>query len=128
MSSDHLCDLIDDTIKSVSSENFIKTFKQTLFSLTIDPSREQGEESKKLLKLIAGAPNIDQIPVDDGRILKQKEGATEKYIKRFFNCELCGWAYSNKEKTKTHSEKCAVFWIYKSWKPQKLEDLKFVKE
>ena len=59
----------------------------------------------------------------------RKEGAAEKYINRVFNCKLCGWAYSNKyvPKAKKHNEKCAAFWIYESWKPQKLEALKFVK-
>ena len=59
---DQLCDIIGDTIKSVPSEKFIKMFKQTLFSLPIDGSRDQSEGSKKLLKVIAGAPSIDQIP------------------------------------------------------------------
>ena len=62
MPFDQLCDLIGDTIKSVPSEKVIKTFKQTLFSLPIDGSRDQAGGSKKLLKLIAGAPGIDQIP------------------------------------------------------------------
>ena len=56
------CDLIGDAIKSIQSEKVIETFEQTLFSLPSDGSRHQAEGSKKLLKLIAGAPNIDQIP------------------------------------------------------------------
>ena len=137
---DQLCDIIVDKIKSVPSEKVIKMFKQTLFSLPIDGSKAEG--SKKLLKLIAGAPSIDQIPgkhklkvseflpleSDDNGILRRK-GETEKYKNCVFKCELCGWAYSNKyaEKVKKHSEKCPAFWMYKSWKPQKLEALKFVK-
>ena len=63
MPFDQLYDLIiGEAIKSVPSEKVIKTFKQTLFSLPIDGSRDQVEASKKLLKLIAGAPSIDQIP------------------------------------------------------------------
>ena len=62
MPFDKLCDLIGDAMKSVPSEKVIKTFKQTLFSLPIDGFRDQAEGSKKLLKLIARAPNIDQIP------------------------------------------------------------------
>ena len=149
MPFDKLCDLIGDAINSVPSEKVIKTFKQTLFSLPIDGSRDEAEGSKKLLKLIAGAPSIDQIPekyklkvsdsaisfmicpheVDDSGILRRKEGAAEKYKNRVFNCKLCGWAYSNKyaAKAKKHQEQCPAFWIYESWKPQKLEALKFVK-
>ena len=59
MPFDQLCDLIGNTIKFVPSEKVIKTFKQTLFSLPTDGSRDHAEVSKKLLKLIAGAPSID---------------------------------------------------------------------
>ena len=45
MPFDQLCDLIGDAIKSVPSEKVIKTFKQTLFSLPIDGSRDQAEGS-----------------------------------------------------------------------------------
>ena len=62
MPFDQLCDLLGDAIKSVPSEKVIKTFKQTLFSLPLDGSRDEAEGSKKLLKRIAGAPRIDQIP------------------------------------------------------------------
>ena len=62
MPFDQLCDLIGDAIKSVPSDNVIKTFEQTIFSLPIDGSRDQAEGSKELLKLITGAPRIDQIP------------------------------------------------------------------
>ena len=51
MPFDQLFDLIGDTIKSVPSEKVIKMFKQTLFSLPTDESRDQTEGSKKLLKL-----------------------------------------------------------------------------
>ena len=50
---DQLCDIIGDAIKSVPSEKVIKMFKQTLFSLPTDGSRDQAEGSKKLLKLQA---------------------------------------------------------------------------
>ena len=60
MPFDQLCDIIGDPIKSVPSEKFIKMFKQTLFSLPIDGSRDQAEGSKKTLKLIAGAQRINQ--------------------------------------------------------------------
>ena len=62
MPFDQLYDLIGEAIESVPSEKVIKTFKQTLFSLPIDGSTDQAEGNKKLLKLIAGAPSIDQIP------------------------------------------------------------------
>ena len=45
---DQLCDVIGDAIKSVPSEKVIKMFKQSLFSLPIDGSRDQSEGSKKL--------------------------------------------------------------------------------
>ena len=62
MPFDQLCDLLGDAIKSVPSENVIKTFKKTLICLPLDGSRDEAEGSKKLLKMIAGAPSIDQIP------------------------------------------------------------------
>ena len=61
MPFDQLCDLLGDAITHVPSEKVIKTFKQTLFSLPLDGSRDEAEGSKKLLKMIAGAPRIDQI-------------------------------------------------------------------
>ena len=54
-----LCDLIADAIKSIPAETVIKTFKQTLFSLPADGSKDKGEGSKKL---IAKAPSFDDLP------------------------------------------------------------------
>ena len=62
MPFDQLCDLIAEAIKSVPSEKVIKTFKQTLLSLPIDGSRDEAEGSKRILRYIAGAPTLDQIP------------------------------------------------------------------
>ena len=62
MPFNELCTLIGEAIKSVSSAKVIKTFKQTLLFLPIDGSRDQAEGSKKLLKYIAEAPSIDEIP------------------------------------------------------------------
>ena len=62
-------------------------------------------------------------------ILRRKEGSAAKYKSRTFKCRLCGWAYSDKykDKAKSHAAKCPAIDIYKKWKPQKLEDLKFIK-
>ena len=57
-----LCDLIAGAIKSIPAETVIKTFKQTLFSLPADGSKDEEEGSKRLLKLIAKAPSFDDLP------------------------------------------------------------------
>ena len=62
MPFDQLCSLLADAIKSVPSERVVKTFKQTLLSLPIDGSQYQAEGSKRLLKYIATAPSVDQLP------------------------------------------------------------------
>ena len=62
MPFDELCSLIADAIKSVPSETIIKTFKQTLLSLPIDASMDQEEGGKTLLRYMAEAPSIDEIP------------------------------------------------------------------
>ena len=62
MPFDQLCSLLADAIKSVLSERVVKTFKQTLLSLPIDGSQDQAEGSKRLLKYIATAPSVDQLP------------------------------------------------------------------
>ena len=59
---DRLCDLISEAINSVPSKKVIKTFKQTLLSLPIDGSRDEVEGSKRLLKYIAEAPSLEEIP------------------------------------------------------------------
>ena len=59
---EELCDLLAEAIQSVPYEKVIKTFKQTLLSLQIDGSQDQAEGSKKLLRYIAQAPSLDQIP------------------------------------------------------------------
>ena len=46
------------------SEKIIKTFKQTLLSLRIDRLRDQEEGGKTLLRYIAEAPSIDEIPAE----------------------------------------------------------------
>ena len=62
---------------------------------------------------------IRPLEVDDRRIWRRKKAASE-YKKLVFSCELCGRAYSNTfdPKAKKHCEKCPVFQIYRSWKPQ----------
>ena len=57
-----LWSLIADAIKYVPSAMVIKTFKQTLISLPIDGSRDQKEGNKTLLRYIAEALSIDEIP------------------------------------------------------------------
>ena len=64
MPFEEMCELIADAIKSIPSERVIKTFKQTLFSLPLDFSKDQTEGSKSLLEYIAKAPNIDELPPD----------------------------------------------------------------
>ena len=64
MPFEEMCELIADAIKSIPSERVIKTFKQTLFSLPLDGSKDQTEGSKSLLEYIAKAPNIDELPPD----------------------------------------------------------------
>ena len=148
MPFDQLCDLLAEAIKSVPSEKVIKTFRQTLLSLPIGGSRDEAEGSKRILRYIAGAPALEQIPekyrphvtytmtlyvgnveVDADGIRRRDAGAAEKYKNRVFKCKLCGWAYSNKyaKKAKEHGEECPAIWIYQDWKPQKLETLKFIK-
>ena len=62
MPFEELCDLLAEAIKAVPSEKVIKTFKQTLLSLPIDGSQDQAEGSKNVLKYIAQAPSLDQLP------------------------------------------------------------------
>ena len=117
--------------------------------MPIDGSQDQAEGSKKLLKYIAQAPSLDQLPekyrahvtdtrdfsgygkieVDAHGIRRRKPGAAEKYKNRVFTCKLCGWAYSNKyaPKVKEHSKECPSMFIFNNLQPQKLEALKFMK-
>ena len=62
-------------------------------------------------------------------ILRRKAGSAAKYASRAYKCRLCGWAYSDKykDKAKKHAEKCPAIDIYKKWKPQTLQALKFLK-
>ena len=64
MPFEEMCELIADAIKSIPSERVIKTFKQTLFSLPLDGSKDQTEGSKSLLEYIDKAPSIDELPPD----------------------------------------------------------------
>ena len=138
---------------AICSESVIKTFKQTLFSLPIDGSRDALEGSKRLLEKIAKAPSFEELPeqykskviiicyttrsissllavdVDEFGIRRRKPGSAAKYAKRAFRCKLCKWGYSNKygDKAKEHAEDCPAVWIYEDWKPQTIEDLKFIK-
>ena len=52
-----------------------------------------------------------------------------KYKNRVFQCNLCGWAHSSKSSVKApqHADECPAIWIFEDWKPQTLEDLKFLK-
>ena len=114
-------------------------FLVQFLSLPIDGSRDQAEGSKKLLKYIAQAPSLDQLPekyrahVTNRRVLygirRRKSGAAEKYKNRVFVCKFCGWAYSNKyaPKVNEHSKECPSMFIFNNWQPQKLEALKFMK-
>jgi len=75
-----MCDLLSDAMKSIPSERVIKTFKQTLFSLPLDGSKDQTEGSKSLLDFIAKAPSLDELSPDERSKVTQKRG--------FNNCIL----------------------------------------
>ena len=70
-----------------------------------------------------------KVEVDADGIRRRDAASAEKYKNRVFKCKLCRWAYSNKyaPKAKEHKEECPAIWIFQDWKPQKLEDLKFIK-
>ena len=138
MPFNELCDLIGDAIKSVPTEVIKKSFKQTLFSLPADGSRDDIDGSKRLTSLIAQAPEFEDLPeayrfevfdtksfqfwisiepVDDFGIRRRKKGSAEKYKNRAFKCELCGWGYSNKShpKVSEHKGDCPAVWIFEEW-------------
>ena len=117
-----------------------KSFKHTLFSLTVDGSKDQKEWSKRLNDLIAIAPTFEELPekyrfevlcvesiiffsvveqVDEFGIRHRKKGNTEKYAKGAFQCKLCKWWHSNKtsKKVADHEENCFEIWIFEEWQP-----------
>ena len=57
-----LAEVVGNAIKSVKSEHIKKSFKQTLFSLPPDGSRDKEEGSKRLNALITSAPTFEQHP------------------------------------------------------------------
>ena len=62
-------------------------------------------------------------------IKRRKSDSAAKYANRAFQCQICKWGYSDKykDKAKEHAEECPASWIFEEWKPQSLEDLKFIK-
>ena len=67
--------------------------------------------------------------VEADGIRRRDAASSEKYKNRVFKCKLCCWACSNKyaPKAKEYKEERPAIWIFQDWKPQKLEDLKFIK-
>ena len=57
-----LADVVGNAVKSVKSESIKKSFKQTLFSLPPDGSRDKEEGSERLNKLIEIAPAFEDLP------------------------------------------------------------------
>ena len=57
-----LAEVVGNAIKSVKSEHIKKSFKQTLFSLPPDGSRDKEEGSKRFDALITSAPTFEQHP------------------------------------------------------------------
>ena len=57
-----LADVVGNAVKSVKSESIKKSFKQTLFSLPPDGSRDKEERSERLNKLIEIAPAFEDLP------------------------------------------------------------------
>ena len=50
------------------------------------------------------------------------------YANRVFTCKLCKCSYSDKykPKAKKHANERPAMWIYEEWKPQTMEELKFI--
>ena len=73
MPFEEMCELLAEAMKSIPSERVIKTFKQTLFSLPVDGSKDQTEGSKSLLDFIAKAPSYDELSPDErSKVIKKK--------------------------------------------------------
>ena len=62
MPFDQLADVLGNAVKSVKSDAIKKSFKQTLFSLPPDGSRDKEEGSKRLTNLIDIAPAFEDLP------------------------------------------------------------------
>ena len=73
MPFEEMCELLAEAMKSIPSERVIKTFKQTLFSLPVDGSKDQTEGSKSLLDFIAKAPSFDELSPDERSKVTQKK-------------------------------------------------------
>ena len=57
-----LCESVANAIKAVPSESIKKSFKQTLFALPVDGSKDSTEGGKRITKLIANAPDFEDLP------------------------------------------------------------------
>ena len=65
MPFEEMCELLAEAMKSIPPERIIKTFKQTLFSLPVDGSKDQTEGSKSQLVFITKAPSHDKLSPDE---------------------------------------------------------------